>query len=162
MDLDSILRLLVSILACFSAAGIGNLFTYKAVKQWYPHLIKPRYTPPNWAFGPVWFVLYILMAVSVFIIWQQGFSSADVLATFMLFWTQLALNALWSIVFFGLKKKGGGVVTIIILWLFILATMIAAFHISIIAGILLIPYILWVSIATYLNIGVWWLNKATR
>jgi benzodiazapine receptor len=162
MDLDSIIRLLISILACFIAAAIGSLFTFKAVQRWYPGLKKPRFTPPNWAFGPVWMVLYIFMAISVFFLWQKGLSTNGVLIAFVLFWVQLAVNALWSVIFFGMKSKGGGVITIIVLWLLILATIITSFRISIIAGTLLIPYIVWVSVATYLNVGVWRLNKPAK
>jgi translocator protein len=82
-----------------------------------------------------------------------------VLLAFTLFWIQLVLNALWSIIFFGKRSKGGGVITIIVLWFLILATMITSFRVSGWAGALLIPYILWVSIASYLNIGIWLLNK---
>ncbi|MBN1366780.1 MAG: tryptophan-rich sensory protein [Dehalococcoidales bacterium] len=159
MELDSIIRLLISILVCLVAAATGSLSTIKAVQKWYPGLRKPRFTPPNWVFGPVWFVLYVLMAVSVFFVWQKGIAANEVLIAFVLFWIQLAVNAAWSFVFFGLKSKGGGIITIIILWLLILATIIASLKVSVLAGYLLIPYIVWVSIATYLNIGVWLLNK---
>ena len=81
---------------------------------------------------------------------------------FILFWVQLCINALWSVIFFGMKSKGGGVITIIILWLLILATIVTSFRVSIWAGALLIPYIVWVSIASYLNIGVWVLNRAAK
>ena len=162
MDLKGIIKLVVSILACFAAAGIGSLFTFKAIPNWYTGLKKPPYTPPNWAFGPVWTTLYILMAISVFLVWQNGLAINVALLAFTLFWVQLVLNALWSIIFFGMKSKGGGVITIIILWLLILSTMIASFRVSGWAGALLIPYILWVSIASYLNIGVWLLNKSTK
>ena len=125
-------------------------------------LKKPPYTPPNWAFGPVWTTLYILMAISVFLVWQKGLATNGALLAFILFWIQLVFNALWSIIFFGMKSKGGGVITIIVLWLLILATIITSFRVSGWAGALLIPYILWVSIASYLNIGVWLLNKPTQ
>jgi translocator protein len=162
MDLNDVIKLVISILASFAAGGIGSLFTLKAIPTWYAGLKKPRYTPPNWAFGPVWTTLYILMGISVFLVWQNGLATNGALLAFTLFWIQLALNALWSIIFFGMKSKGGGVITIIVLWLLILATMIASFRVSGWAGALLIPYILWVSIASYLNIGVWLLNKSTN
>lgn len=156
---NSVVKLIISILACFAAGGIGSLFTFKSIPTWYPGLKKPRYTPPNQAFGPVWTTLYILMGISVYFIWQRGLATDGVLLSFVLFWVQLVLNALWSIIFFGMKSKGGGVVTIIVLWFLILATIITSFQVSIWAGILLIPYILWVSIASYLNVGVWLLNR---
>jgi benzodiazapine receptor len=153
------IKLIVSILASFAAGGIGSLFTFKAIPTWYRGLKKPPYTPPNWVFGPVWTTLYILMGISVFFVWQKGLETNGTMLAFTLFWIQLGLNALWSIIFFGMKSKGGGVITIIILWLFILATIITSFRVSAWAGALLIPYIVWVSIASYLNIGVWLLNK---
>ena len=162
MGLNDIIKLVVSILACFAAAVIGSLFTFKAIPNWYAGLKKPPYTPPNWAFGPVWTTLYILMGISVFLVWQNGLDIYGALLAFTLFWIQLGFNALWSIIFFGMKSKGGGVIIIIVLWLFILATMIASFWVSGWAGTLLIPYIVWVSIASYLNIGVWLLNKPAK
>ena len=162
MDVNSIVKLTLSLLACFAAAGIGSLFTFKAIPGWYARLKKPRYTPPNWAFGPMWTVLYILMGISVFLVWRQGLADSGVLLAFSLFWIQLAVNALWSIIFFGLKSKGGGLLVILALWLLILATLVASFRVSAWAGGLLIPYLLWVSIATYLNGGVWRLNKPAK
>jgi len=159
MELNSVVKIIISIFACFTAAAIGSLFTFKAIPTWYPGLKKPRYTPPNRVFGPVWTILYILMGISVYLIWQKGLSADGVLPVFILFWVQLLFNAFWSIIFFGMKSKGGGVVIIIVLWLLILATIITSFQNSVLSGILLIPYILWVSVATYLNVGIWWLNK---
>jgi translocator protein len=162
MDLNDGIKLAISILASFAAAGIGSLFTFKAIPTWYRGLKKPPYTPPNWAFGPVWTTLYILMGISVFLTWQKGFSTNEATLAFTLFWIQLLFNVLWSIIFFGMKSKGVGVITIIVLWLLILATIIASFRVSVWAGALLIPYIIWVSIASYLNIGVWLLNKSAK
>jgi len=162
MGWDSAIKLIVSIVSCFAAAGIGSLFTFKAIPTWYAGLKKPPYTPPNRAFGPVWTILYILMAVSVFLVWQNGLSGEGVLLAFILFWVQLCLNALWSVVFFGMKLKGGGVIIIFILWLLILATIITSFRVSGWAGALLIPYIMWVSAASYLNTGVWWRNRSAN
>ena len=127
MDLNSIIKLIVSILASFAAGGIGSLFTFKAIPTWYAGLKKPRFTPPNRAFGPVWTTLYILMGVSVFFVWQKGLTTNGALLAFVLFWIQLAINAIWSVIFFGMKSKGGGVITIIVLWLLILATTVASF-----------------------------------
>ena len=157
-----IVKIVISILACFAAGGIGSIFTTKSIPEWYARLNKPRFTPPNWAFGPVWTILYILMGISVFLVWQNGLSNEGILLAFTLFWIQLILNALWSSIFFGLKSKGGGVIIIISLWLFILATIITSFPVSGWAGALLIPYIIWVSLASYLNIGIWLLNRQSK
>lgn len=160
--MNDIVKIVISLVVCFAAGGIGSLFTFRAIPNWYAGLKKPRYTPPNRAFGPVWTTLYILMAISVFLIWQNGLTTHGALLAFILFWIQLAINALWSIVFFRFKQKGGAVLTIIVLWLLILATIIASFRVSAWAGALLIPYIIWVTIASYLNIGVWLLNKSAK
>ena len=162
MDFGTVIKLIVSIVASFAAGGIGSLFTVKAIPTWYARLKKPRYTPPNRVFGPIWTTLYILMGISVFLVWQMGLTTDGTLLAFVLFWIQLAINAMWSIIFFGMKSKDGGVITIIILWLLILATTVTSFRVSVWAGALLIPYILWVSIASYLNIGIWLLNKPTE
>ncbi len=162
MGFNTIGKLVVSLFACFAAAGIGSVFTFKAIPGWYAGLEKPPFTPPKQAFGPVWTTLYTLMGISVFLIWQKGLYVDGALLAFILFWTQLAVNALWSIVFFGMKSVGGGGVTISILWLLILATTITSFRVSKLAGALLVPYILWVSVASYLNIGIWRLNKPER
>ena len=160
MDLNNIIKLVVSILASLAAGGIGSLFTFRAIPTWYAKLKKPRFTPPNRAFSPVWTTLYILMGISVFLVWQKGLTTSSTLVAFVLFWIQLAVNAIWSVIFFEMKSKGGGVIAIIVLWVLILATMITSFRVSGWAGGLLAPYIVWVSIASYLNIGVWLLNKS--
>ena len=162
MNWGDAIKFIVSIVASFAAGGIGSLFTFKAIPTWYKGLRKPPYTPPNWAFGPVWTILYILMGISVFLVWQKGLATSGATLAFTLFWVQLAFNALWSIIFFGMKSKGGGIITILVLWLLIMATIITSFRVSGWAGSLLIPYIVWVSIASYLNIGVWLLNKPAK
>ncbi|MDD5700954.1 MAG: tryptophan-rich sensory protein [Dehalococcoidales bacterium] len=162
MDLNNISKLAVSVFASFAAAAIGSIFTFKAIPDWYGRLKKPPYTPPNQAFGPVWTTLYTMMGISVFLIWQKGLYIDGAMLAFVLFWIQLAANAAWSIVFFGMKSIGGGVITISILWLLILATTITFFRVSKIAGALLVPYLLWVSVASYLNTGIWRLNKPER
>ena len=94
MDLNGVIKLVISILASFAAGGIGSLFTFKAIPTWYAGLKKTPYTPPKWAFGPVWTTLYILMGISVFLIWQKGLATDGVLLAFTLFWIQLVFNAL--------------------------------------------------------------------
>ena len=160
--MNDAIRLVISIVACFAAGGIGSVSTFKAIPTWYATLKKPPKTPPNRAFGPVWTTLYVLMGISVFLVWRNGLASDVARIAFTLFWVQLALNALWSFVFFGLKSIKGGVITIVVLWFLILATTVASFRVSTLAGSLLIPYLAWVTIASYLNIGVWWLNKPAK
>lgn len=159
MEGSDVVKLVISIVAVFAAAGIGGVFTGKSVTDWYPGLKKPVFTPPNGVFGPVWTILYILMAISVYLVWQKGLDSDGVLPAFILFWVQLLVNALWSVVFFGLRLKGAGIAVITILWVLILATIITSFQVTLWAGILLIPYIVWVTLASWLNIGIWYLNR---
>lgn len=162
MSLNSVSKFIISLSACFAAAGIGSVVTSRAIPDWYARLEKPTFTPPGKVFGPVWTTLYTMMGISVFLIWQRGLYLDGALLAFVLFWVQLAANTLWSIVFFGMKSTGRGVVTISILWLLILATTITSFRVSKLAGALLVPYILWVSVASYLNAGIWRLNRPER
>ncbi len=159
MNWQEIIELIACIVLCEGAGGIGAIFTTPAISGWYKSLKKPGFTPPNSAFGPVWITLYLLMAIAVFFVWRQGFSQTSVTIAFVIFWVQLAINVLWSAVFFGLRSLFGGVIVIILLWILILANIVAFFGVSVIAGVLLIPYILWVSIAANLNIQVWRLNR---
>jgi len=154
-----IIKLIVSIVACQGAGGIGAIFTTPAIPTWYAGLRKPAFTPPNSVFGPIWVTLYLLMGIAVFLVWREGLSQDGVTVAFTLFWVQLALNVLWSVVFFGLKSLLGGMGVILILRAAILTNIIVFFGLSPVAGGLLIPYIIWVSIAANLNAQVWRLNR---
>jgi benzodiazapine receptor len=159
MGWEDIVKLVVSIIICEGAGGIGAIFTTPAIPTWYRGLKKPSFTPPNAVFGPVWITLYLLMGVAVFLVWREGLSQAGVTAAFVVFWGQLVLNVLWSVIFFGLKSLVGGLVVIGLLWIAIVASIILFFGVSPVAGGLLIPYIVWVSIAANLNLQVWRLNR---
>jgi tryptophan-rich sensory protein len=126
--------------------------------EWYETLNKPSFTPPGWIFGPVWTVLYIMMAVAAIIVFRKGLSSEGVRLGLVLFAIQLALNLSWPPVYFGLHLLGWSVVIIIALWVAIGATTIVFFRISTLAGALMIPYWLWVSFASVLNISIWYMN----
>jgi translocator protein len=162
MSWDSVIKLIVSMVLCEGAGGIGAIFTTPAIPKWYAGLKKPRITPPNSVFGPIWTTLYLLMGIAVFIVWQQGLSQDGARTAFAVFWIQLVLNILWSVVFFGLKSLFGGLVMIVILWIAILATIILFFKVSVVAGGLLIPYIIWVTIAANLNFQIWRLNSKNQ
>jgi len=159
MSWIDIVKLIVSIVACEGAGGIGAIFTTPAIQTWYKGLKKPTFTPHNSVFGPVWITLYLLMGIAVFLVWREGLSQEGVTAAFILFWVQLVLNILWSIIFFGLRSLLGGMVVILLLWIAILVSIILFFGVSPIAGGLLIPYIIWVSIAANLNVQVCKLNR---
>ena len=156
--LKDIFKLLISIVACQCAGLIGSLATVTAIPTWYATLDKPSFTPPNWLFAPAWITLYLLMGISAFIVWRKGLDSRPIQVALMVFLAQLILNALWSVVFFGLQSPLYGVVVIIALWIAILFTILNFYKISTAAAIILLPYILWVSFATVLNISIWILN----
>jgi tryptophan-rich sensory protein len=142
---------------CFGAAFLGSAITTSVVPTWYAGLVKPSWTPPNWVFGPVWSALYLMMAVAVWLVWRWGgFAKAAIPLT--LFLVQLALNAAWSILFFGLRLPGLAFAEIVILWFAILVTLIMFWRLSPIAGFLLVPYILWTTFAGALNLALWQLN----
>ena len=153
-----IFKLVISLVACQFAGLIGSIFTSPAIPIWYATLEKPPFSPPNWLFAPAWGTLYLLMGVAAFLVWRQGFSKEGVKSALAIFLVQLVTNALWSAVFFGLKSPIAGVVVIVVLWVAILFTILKFFRLSVAAGSLLIPYILWVSFATALNIAIWILN----
>ena len=154
-----IIKLIISIVACEGAGGIGAIFTTPAIPTWYAGLKKPTFTPPNSVFGPIWITLYLLMGIAVFLVWREGLGQEGVTIAFVVFWAQLVLNILWSVIFFGLKSLFGGMVMILLLWIAILINIITFFGVSPLAGWLLIPYIIWVSIAANLNVQVWKLNR---
>lgn len=149
--------LVVCVMICFAAAGLGGLVTTPNVPNWYAQLAKPAWTPPSGVFGPVWTLLYLMMAVAAWLIWRQAGLVAARLPL-GLFAVQLVLNSLWSILFFGLHSPGAAFVDIVLLWAAILATAVAFYRRSRWAGGLLVPYLLWVSFATALNFTIWRMN----
>ena len=145
-------------LVCFAAAGLGSLATTPQIPGWYAGLEKPFFSPPNWLFGPVWTVLFLAMAVAGWMVWRRrGFSGAPV--AFTLFGAQLVLNVLWSVLFFGLQSPGAALIEIVVLWIFILATLLAFSKVSRNASLLLVPYLAWVTFAAVLNLAIWYLNS---
>jgi tryptophan-rich sensory protein len=143
---------------CFAAAGIASIYTTPAIPGWYASLQKPAWNPPRWVFGPVWTLLYLMMAVAVWLVWRErGFAGAALALT--LFLLQLVLNALWSIIFFGWRSPALALVEIFFLWAAIFATMLAFWRISHAAGWLMWPYLLWVTFAGFLNLAIWKLNR---
>ncbi len=159
ITLSDIAKLLLCVVICQLAGAIGSIPNVNSIPTWYATLNKPSFNPPNSIFAPVWITLYILMAVAAFLAWNKGLSVPGVTAALILFAVQLILNTLWSWIFFGWKQPFLAFIEILILWIMILATMIRFFKISIPAGILLIPYILWVSFASVLNFSLWRLNR---
>src|SRR5215208_8020837 len=157
----SIPKLVGSVLLCEGAGAVGSIYTYEGVREWYPNLEKPSFTPPSWVFAPVWTVLYAMMGLSLYLASQRRSEQDEDLwqASRVLFGTQLALNTLWSYVFFGRRAPGWALVEILFLWVAIAATTRAFSRISRTAGLLLVPYLLWTSFAVVLNHSIWRLNN---
>ncbi|HMS33312.1 MAG TPA: tryptophan-rich sensory protein [Ignavibacteria bacterium] len=156
--MSNTLKLILSIVICQAAGLIGTVFTMDSIPTWYAALNKPAFNPPNWLFGPVWTLLYLMMGISLFIVWKEDLKNKVVKSAFTVFMIQLFLNTIWSIVFFGMQSLSGGLIIIILLWIMILITILKFMKISRVAGILLIPYLLWVSFATFLNFSIFKLN----
>lgn len=154
-----LLKALFCILLCLSAGGIGSAFTFSAIPEWYSTLQKPALSPPNWVFAPVWTVLYVLMGLAASIVWQKGLRDRKIRAALVLFLVQLMLNTLWSWFFFGLRSPLYGLIDILFLWAMILVTIARFFRISVPAGLLMVPYLLWVTFASGLNLGIFLLNR---
>lgn len=143
---------------CQLAGLVGSIFTFPSISNWYKYLNKPFFNPPNWIFGSVWTTLYLLMGISFYLIWQSK-SKKKNNKYFLIFFIQLFLNSLWSIIFFGLHNTLLAFIEIMFLWLAIILTMLGFYKVSKPAGLLLIPYILWVSFASVLNFAIFILNK---
>lgn len=151
-------RLLACIMICQLAGVIGSIFTSSSLASWYLLLEKPSFNPPSWVFFPVWTLLYTLMGISLYLIWEHGLQVKEARTGVFLFLLQLGLNTLWSFLFFGLKLPYYSFLEILILWAAILLTIMQFWKISKSASLLLIPYILWVSFAALLNYQIWVLN----
>ena len=158
MTISGYLRLAACVVACLAAGFAGSFFTRASVSTWFRELRKPAFNPPDWLFGPVWTVLYIMMGVALFLVIREGFKTPGVRAAFAVFVVQLVLNITWSALFFGLKSPGAAFVEIVVLWAAIAATIALFKLISTAAAALLIPYILWVTFAAALNFAIWRLN----
>ena len=153
-----VFKFLISILICQSAGIFGSLFTIEAIPDWYATLTKPTFAPPSWVFGPVWITLYFLMGISLYTVWESEYKPKTRKVFFIVFGIQLTLNALWSLLFFGLKSPLLGLVDIILLDMMVIVTIIYAKSISKFAAIFLIPYLAWIIIASILNFAILLLN----
>lgn len=150
------MRLTICIAVCLGAAWLGSLLTRPALKPWYAGLAKPRWTPPNWLFGPAWTILFLAMAFAAWLVWRQSTLMAVPMQLFLL---QLLLNVAWSALFFRLRSPGVAFVEIVLLWCGILITTIAFGRIVPLAAWLMIPYLTWVTYAGALNFAIWRLNS---
>ena len=153
-----ILKIIIAVSICLLIGFLSSFATQSSVNDWYVTLNKPSFNPPNWLFAPVWSVLYVMMGVAAGVVWGKGFHHKWVKTALYYFGFQLLLNALWSIVFFGLKNPFWGLLIIVALLIMLILTIKWFKVVSKVAAILLIPYLLWVGFATLLNYKIWELN----
>ncbi len=149
-------QLLLSVGICLGAGFVGSFFTVSSIPTWYAALNKPVFAPPNWVFAPVWTTLYILMGIALYLVWTSKTQLKQ--HALNLFFVQLGLNVLWSIIFFGMKNPGLAFVEIIVLWIAIFLTIKSFLKINKLAAFLLYPYLTWVTIASFLNLFIVILN----
>ena len=158
--MSKLYKILVMVVTCLVIGYLSSNVTQTSVNTWYPTLNKPFFTPPNWAFPVAWTTLYIFMGVAAGLVWSRIEYETDVVRKGLTYFAiQLALNALWSYLFFGLKNPLLALAEIVLLWLMIYETYIQFKKVDKIAGYLFIPYLIWVTYATALNASIWWLNK---
>ncbi len=154
--LSNWLGLLIFFILCFGAAGVGGWITSSSVGTWYATINKPPWNPPNGVFAPVWLTLYSLMAISIWRVWKKvGWAHQ----TITLFFVQLLLNVAWSAMFFGMRQLGLACAEITVVWMVGLVTLILLWRVDRWAGILAVPYMVWVSFAVFLNFTIWQLNR---
>jgi benzodiazapine receptor len=158
MKSNNIIKLVISCGIPLAIGFGGSLFTVNSF-DWYQSLRMPAFNPPGWIFMPVWTLLYLLMGVSVFLIWKRGFSDKPARAALACFIFQLILNAVWTPIFFGMKQPLIAFADIVLLWPAIAATVVCFYRISKTSAILLLPYIAWVSFAVVLNAAICVLNQ---
>ena len=154
-----VVRIIIMVALCLGVGFVSGFFQKDSVSGWYASLTQPMFNPPSWAFGIVWPILYVLMGIAAGILWSKPIGFRAVHAALKLFLFQLILNGLWMPLFFGLQRIDLALFEIILLWIMILITTIVFYVQSKPAGLLLVPYLLWISFAVYLNAGYWFLNR---
>lgn len=157
--MTKIVKLICSVAVCILIGFVGSFVTRDSVSTWYAELSRPSFTPPDWTFGVVWPILYVMMGISAFLIWNEGFDKTEVKVALGIFGLQLILNGLWTPIFFGLQLIGLALIEILMMWAAILLTNIYFWKVSKPAALLLLPYILWVSFAIVLNASLFVLNR---
>ena len=160
MDTKKLFKIFIFIIACEIVGAIGSIFTIPNIPLWYASLTKPFFSPPNWVFGPVWTLLFLLMGIALYIIWVIKEKKLLEKRFYAISWfkIQFAFNVLWSYLFFGLRNPFLGFIGIIFLWLSIVITIIYFYKINKTAAYLMVPYLLWVSFASLLNFSIMILN----
>jgi len=158
MKIPLFLKILIAVAACIIIGFLSGIATADSISSWYLQLNKPSFNPPNWVFGPAWTLLYTLMGVAAALIWHKGWANKVVRNAIYLFIAQLILNAFWSIAFFGMQSPPLALLVILVLLALIIVCILLFRRIDKIAAWLLIPYLMWVSFATVLNISIVILN----
>lgn len=181
MNKDNIFKITISIIVCELAGIVGSIFTVSSVRDWYTALNKPGFIPPSWLFAPVWIILFLLMGISLYLVWSKNFAIKNILTfskgkawnplseklatgkwqkinIILIFWLQLILNILWSVTFFNFRQPGLAFFELLMLWFAILYTIVNFYRISKPASYLLVVYIIWVTFAGFLNYSLWMLN----
>jgi tryptophan-rich sensory protein len=158
MDKNDIFRLILSIIVCQMAGIIGSALTAGSLKDWYSTLVTPSFTPPGSTIGLIWIILFTLMGVSLFLVWREVPENPAARTALFFFAAQLIVNVLWNVAFFSLRSPASGLMVIAVLWILILITIVKFWPINKTAALLLVPYIIWVSVAAYLNYSIWRLN----
>jgi benzodiazapine receptor len=153
------LKLLISVTIPLAVGGISGIASARGVRDWYSTLATPPFNPPSWVFAPVWTALYVAMGVAAFLVWQKGWSDETVRVALACFVVQLVLNGLWSVLFFGLQSPGWALVDIVLLWLSIALAVVLFWRVLPAAGVIMLPYLAWVSFAAVLNGSIWVLNR---
>ncbi|HSD14612.1 MAG TPA: TspO/MBR family protein [Flavobacterium sp.] len=158
--MQKITRILTVVVTCLCIGYFSRLIIGNSIEVWYPNLIKPGFTPPDWVFAPVWSMLFIMMGISAGLVWDRmELDRINVRKGLQFFAIQLGLNILWTYLFFGLHNPLLALVEIALLWLMIFETYVVFKRVDKIAAILLLPYLAWVGFATILNAAVFWLNR---
>lgn len=152
-------KIALMIALCVGAGVMAGVATQSGVNDWYPTIEKPTFNPPSWVFAPVWTILYILMGIAAGLVWHRHGRVEGARKALIFFFIQLALNILWSFLFFKLENPFLALIEIILLWLMIWETIVVFKRVSSRAANLMWPYLLWVSFATILNGSIWWLNR---
>lgn len=157
--MKSFFKFVIAILLPEFVGSVSAFFTVSSISNWYQFLRKPAFSPPNYIFGPVWTMLYLFMGISFYLIWIKGWKNQKVKKALTFFFIQLTFNFVWSLLFFGLRFPLLGLIDIIILWVMILLTIMKFQKISKIASYFMIPYLLWVTFASLLNLSIVILNR---
>ena len=156
--MGKIAKIIICVVICLGVGLASGATTASGITEWYAFLNKPFFNPPNWIFAPVWTILYTMMGIAAGLVWDKGLDHPGVKGALGIFTIQFIFNAMWSVVFFGMRQPLAALFVIVTLWILIVLTIKRFGALNKTSSLLLIPYLLWVSFATVLNFSIWWLN----